>query len=322
MARKVLYFSHGNEALYDIVRAEMPEGYELVTLERGDAAERLAKIADCEAVIVGGFALTRPYIDAAARLRLVQHQGVGYHDTVDLAALRERQIALALAPGGTSVGVSEHALMLMLAVCKRLPYVDAELRQGRWHANDLRAESRQLHGMTVGILGLGRIGKEVARRLIAFGTRTVYHDILEMPAALERELKVTRVGLGELLRLSDILTLHVPLTGLTRHMIDAAALAAMKPGAMLINCARGPVVDETALVGALESGRLGGAGLDVFEEEPPRHPTPLARFHNVVLTPHHAPGTADAMREKMGEAFANIRRFFAGEALDNRVELG
>src|SRR5258708_16545234 len=157
--RKVLYFRPGNEALYDLVRSEMPGGYELVTLASGEDAERLAKIADCEAVIVGGFALTRPYIEAAHRLRLVQHQGVGYHDTVDLEALRERQIALALAPGGTSVGVSEHAIMLMLAVCKRLPFVDAELRQGRWHANDLRAESRQIHGMTVRILGLRRIGK-------------------------------------------------------------------------------------------------------------------------------------------------------------------
>jgi phosphoglycerate dehydrogenase-like enzyme len=322
MARKVLYFSHGNEALYDLVRSEMPAGYELVTLATGDQKERLAKIADCEAVIIGGFPLTRPYIDAAPRLRLVQHQGVGYHDTVDLDALRDRQIALALAPGGTSVGVSEHAIMLMLAVCKRLPFVDAELREGRWHANDLRAESRQIHGMTVGILGLGRIGKEVARRLIGFGTRTIYNDILDMPAALEKELKVTRVGFPELIRQSDILTIHVPLTSLTHRMFDAEALAAMKPGAMLINCARGPVVEEAALVAALESGHLGGAGLDVFEEEPPRHPTPFGRFRNVVLTPHHAPGTVDAMREKMKEAFSNISRFFQGEPMDNRVELG
>ncbi|MBI1778935.1 MAG: 3-phosphoglycerate dehydrogenase [Proteobacteria bacterium] len=322
MVRKVLYFSHGNEALYDLVREAMPKGYQLVTLASSAAEERLAKIADCEAVIVGGFPLTRPYIEAARRLRLVQHQGVGYHDTVDLDALRERQIALALAPGGTSIGVSEHAIMLMLAVCKRLPFVDAELRQGRWHANDLRAESRQLFGMTVGILGLGRIGREVARRLIGFSTETIYHDILDMPSAVEKELRVHSVRFPELLAKSDILTLHVPLTEITHHMIDADALAQMKPSAMLINCARGPVVDEAALAAALERGHLGGAGLDVFEEEPPSHPSPLARFHNVVLTPHHAPGTVDAMREKMGDAFANIRRFFAGEALDNRVELG
>jgi phosphoglycerate dehydrogenase-like enzyme len=300
----------------------MPKGYELVTLATGDREERLAKIVDCEAVIIGGHALTRPYIDAAPRLRLVQHQGVGYHDTVDLDALRDRQIALALAPGGTSVGVSEHALMMMLAVCKRLPFVDAELREGRWHANDLRAESRQIHGMTVGILGLGRIGKEVARRLIGFGVSTIYTDILDMPAELEKEIKVTRVGFEELLRRSDILTIHVPLTELTHHLFDTKALAAMKSGAMLINCARGPVVEEAALVAALDSGHLGGAGLDVFEEEPPRHPTPFARFRNVVLTPHHAPGTVDAMREKMREAFSNISRFFSGEAMDNRVELG
>jgi phosphoglycerate dehydrogenase-like enzyme len=212
--------------------------------------------------------------------------------------------------------------MMMLAVCKRLPYVDAELRQGRWHAHDLRAESRQMHGMTVGILGLGRIGKEVARRLIGFGVKAIYNDILEMPAEIERELKVERVAFEELLRRSDMLTLHVPLTKETHYLIGAKALARMKPGAMLINCARGPIVEETALIAALDSGHLGGAGLDVFEEEPPRHPTPLARFRNVVLTPHHAPGTVDAMREKMQQSFSNIRRFFAGEAMDDRVELG
>jgi phosphoglycerate dehydrogenase-like enzyme len=251
----------------------------------------------------------------------VQHQGVGYHDTVDLDALRERQIALALAPGGTSIGVSEHAIMLMLAVCKRLPYVDAELRQGRWHSSDLRAESRQLDGMTVGIVGLGRIGKEVARRLIGFRTTTLYHDIVDMPASVERECRARRVDLATLLRDSDIVTMHVPLTSATHRMIGTEALARMKPGAMLINCARGPVVDEAALVAALDSGRLGGAGLDVFEVEPPPQPTPLARFHNVVLTPHHAPGTRDAMRLKLQDAFANVARFFRGEPLNDRVVL-
>src|SRR5204862_7392736 len=143
----------------------------------------LAKIADCEAVIVGGKRLDRKFIEAGGRLRLVHHQGVGYHDTVDLDALRERQIALAIAPGGTSVGVGEHALMMMLSVGKRLAFVDAELRQGRWHSNDLRAESRQLGGSTVGIVALGRIGKELARLLTVLRPTTLYHDIIDMPAA-------------------------------------------------------------------------------------------------------------------------------------------
>jgi len=319
---KVLYFNHGGADLYDLVRSEAPPDVEIVFLETSAEQERLAKIVDCDAVIVGGFRLSRPYIEAARRLRLVHHQGVGYHDTVDVDALRERQIALALAPGGTSVGVAEHTLMMMLAVGKRLPFVDAELRQGRFHSNLLRAESHQLAGATVGIIGLGRIGKEVARLLTVFRTTTLYHDIVDIPPAVERELKVTRAPFEEIVARSDVITLHVPLTGLTRHMIDAATMARMKRGAVIINCARGPVVSEAALVDALDRGHIGGAGLDTFEVEPPPHPMPLARFRNVVLTPHNAPGTIEAMKLKMADIFANIERFRRGEALVDRVELG
>ena len=132
----------------------------------------------------------------ATRLRLVHHQGVGYHDTVDWAALAERRIPLALTPEGTTTGVAEHAVMLALAVCKRLPYADAELRQGRWHINALRPESRELSGMTVGYLGMGRIGQALAERLRVFGTRGLYFDEAQpLPAARERELGLERVGL-------------------------------------------------------------------------------------------------------------------------------
>jgi len=318
---KVLYFAHGNQPLYDLLRETAPPGLEVMTLEHGTVEERLARLAETDVLIQGGHRLERKFIEAAPNLRLVHHQGVGYHDTVDVEALRERQIPLCIAPGGTSIGVSEHALMLMLATCKRLPYLDSELRQGRWHANTLRAESRQIHGMTIGIVGLGRIGKEVARHLMGFGVSLLYTDILEMPAEIERELKVTRTSLDELLARSDIVTLHVPLTPDTRHLINDATLARMKAGAILINCARGPVVEEAALVKALESGHLGGAGLDVFEIEPPAHPTPFARFRNVVLTPHNSPGTRDAMRLKFSDIFANIERFYRGEPLENRVPL-
>ncbi|MGE0725405.1 MAG: NAD(P)-dependent oxidoreductase, partial [Alphaproteobacteria bacterium] len=167
--RKILYFAHSNQALYDLVREEMPQGYELLTLETNTVEERMTKIREVDIVIVGGHRLTRAFVENAPKLRLALHQGVGYHDTVDVEALRERQIPLAITPGGTSVGVSEHAVMMMLAVCKRLPFVDAELRRGVWHANDLRADSRQLHGMTVGIVGLGRFGKELAAHLQGFG---------------------------------------------------------------------------------------------------------------------------------------------------------
>ncbi|MEO8304537.1 MAG: 2-hydroxyacid dehydrogenase [Betaproteobacteria bacterium] len=319
---RVLYLSHATPSVYDIIRGELPPGFELVTLDADDDAERRAKVADCEVVIVAATPLRRDVIDAAGALRLVHHQGVGYHDTVDCAALKARGIPLALTPEGTSIGVAEHAVLLALAVCKRLPYADAELRQGHWHINALRPESRELCGMTVGYLGMGRIGQAVARRLSAFDTKGLYcDDQMPLTADRERELGLERVGFDALLSRSDLLTLHLPLTPATRHIVDAAAIAKMKLGAIVINTARGGLIDEQALHEALQAGRLGGAGLDVFEKEPPAASHPLLALRSVVATPHISAGTRDALQTKMHALFANVERFYRGEALVNAVPL-
>ena len=265
--------------------------------------------------------MTAEDAEAAFNCRLVLHQGVGYHDTVATDVLMKRQIRLAVTPQGTSEGVAEHAIMMMLATGRRLTYCDSELREGRWHSNTFRSSARQLFGSTVGIIGFGRIGKQVAKRLIGFGTKTIYTDLLEMSPEIEAELKVTHVDIDTLLAESDFVSLHVPLTELTHHLIDEVALKKMKAGGTLINCARGPVVSEVALIAALKSGHIGGAGLDVFEEEPPAAPNPFADFANVVLTPHHAPGTRDTMIVKFKEIFANADRFFNGERMENEISL-
>jgi phosphoglycerate dehydrogenase-like enzyme len=233
----------------------------------------------------------------------------------------KRQVRLAVTPQGTSEGVAEHAIMMMLATGRRLAFCDAELREGRWHSNTFRSTARQLFGATVGIVGLGRIGKQVAKRLIGFETRTIYTDLLEMEPEVERELRVSRASLGEILERSDFITLHLPLTDSSHHMIDAAAIAKMRPGTTLINCARGPVASQEALLDALRSGHLGGVGLDVFEVEPLPAPNPFAEFPNVVMTPHHAPGTRDTMLIKFSEIFANADRFFVGERMENEISL-
>ena len=211
--------------------------------------------------------------------------------------------------------------MMMLATGRRLAFQDSELRAGRWHSNTFRAEARGLGGSRVGIIGLGRIGKQVAKRLVPFDCDVVYHDLLDMDPAVEHDLRVTRVSFEELISTSDFITLHLPLTELSHHMVDKPQFAAMKPGAILINCARGPVVAEPALLEALESGHLGGAGLDVFEIEPVVGPSPFAKFPNVVLTPHNAPGTQDIMRRKFREMFANAVRFAGGDSLENKIDL-
>ena len=322
MQRKVLYLIKANEDFYDLIRSVMPEDrYELLTLQDGSAEERRSLLAQAELVIVGGARMSEEDVDAAVNLRLVLHQGVGYHDTVATKNLMERQIRLAVTPQGTSEGVAEHTIMMMLAVGRRLAFCDSELRKGNWHSNTFRSTARQLFGSTVGIVGFGRIGKQVAKRLIGFNAKTIYTDIIEIEKDIEEELQASRVALEVLLKESDFVTLHVPLTDATHHMIDKEALNMMKPGATLINCARGPVVSELALIDAIKNRRLGGAGLDVFETEPPPNPNPFAYFENVVLTPHHAPGTRDTMMIKFREIFANADRFFSGDRMENEISL-
>lgn len=317
---RVLYLSHGPESLYRMIRLAAGDDMDLLTLSADDDRERREKLSRADAVIVAATPFSADLIAAAPSLRFVQHQGVGYHDTIDMQAFARTGARLAINPAGTTIGVAEHALLLTLAVFRRLAFADAELRQGRWHVNTLRNESRELAGKTVGYVGMGRIGQAAARRFHAFETTGLYHDpSITLPMETERTLKLRRAGLDEVLGQADVVTLHVPLTAATKHLIDPAALARMKSGAILINTARGPIVDETALVAALESGHLGGAGLDVFETEPPSGASPLMTMRNVVLTPHISAGTRDAFEAKMAAAFDNLRRFFRGEAIENEV---
>ena len=312
--RTVLYLSHATPEVYSIIGSAVPPGFQLLLLERDSDEERCEKIAACEVVIVAATPLRKALIDCAAKLELVHHQGVGWQDTTDHAALRDRRIPLAFTPEGTTTGVAEHTVLLILAALKRLPYADAELRQGRFHINALRPVSRELCGMTVGYVGMGRIARAVAERLAPFGTRGIFFD----PAVSSRE-GLERKSFAEVLEQSDILTLHVPLTPETRRLIDRDSLARMKRGAYLVNTARGGLVDEQALCEMLQANHLAGAALDVFEEEPVRAGHPLARLPNVVLTPHIAVGTRDALATKMRTIFANVERFYRGEPLMNQA---
>ncbi len=319
-AKRVLYFSHAGDDLYAMIRACVPPGFDLVTLETGSEEERLQKIADVDAVIVVTQKLTKAHLAAAKKLRFVQHQGVGFHDTVDWRALAEHQLPLAICTAGTSRGVAEHAILLMLATMKRLPHIDAEMRQGRFHLNTYRHSSYELGGKTVGILGFGRVGQGVAARIQPFGVTTLYHDLLAFPNELESRLQATRVSFDELITRSDIVTIHVPRTPATTGMFKAAVFARMKPTSFLINTARGGIVDEKALTDALATKQIAGAGFDVFDVEPTRADDPLYAFPNVVLTPHIAAGTRDAFQTKMRFAFANLATFFDGGNPENLVD--
>jgi phosphoglycerate dehydrogenase-like enzyme len=312
--KRVLYLSHATPEVYAIIRDAVPAGYELLTLERDSDDERKERIQKSEIVIVAATPLRKPVIDAGRMLELVHHQGVGWQDTTDHAELKARGIPLALTPEGTTLGVAEHTVLLILAALKLLPHADSELRQGRFHINALRPVSRELAGLTVGYVGMGRIAQAVVERLAPFGTHAIFHD-----PAVQEYAGMKSTSLETLLERADIVSLHLPLTPQTRHLINAASLARMKRGAYLVNTARGGLVDEKALVDALQSGQLAGAALDVFETEPVAAGHPLARFRNVVLTPHISAGTRDALATKMKALFANVERFYRGEPLANRV---
>jgi phosphoglycerate dehydrogenase-like enzyme len=318
---RVFYNSLGTPQIYDVMRRLKPPGLELVLLEKDDDEERVAKVRDCEAIIAAATPLTRRVIDAAPRLRLVQHQGVGYHDTVDVAPLIERRIRLAVSTAGT-IGVAEHAVMLALAAARRLTFADPELRRGHWHGNSLRPVSVELAGKTIGYVGMGRIGQAAAERFRAFRTRGLYSDPnVRLSAEREAALDLAPAPLDRILQEADLVTLHLPLTTETRHLIGRDELARMKPGSILINTARGGIVDEAALVEALKAGRPGAAGIDVFETEPLPANHALAALPNTVLTPHIAAGTWDSLIGKMESVLDNIAAFFAGRPLQNEIIL-
>lgn len=318
----VFYNSHADERLYAIIRERMRPGMRLLALAADDEAERLAKLGEADAAIVAATPLTARQLEAASRLRLVHHQGVGYQDTVPVDALRTRGIPLALTPQGTTQSVAETAIMLMLAALRRLPFADSELRLGRWHINSLRPVSRNLNNRVVGYVGMGRIGRATAALARAFGATGLYSDpFVTLDPAEEERLGVAKAELGELLARADIVTLHAPPGGGRQRLIDREAIARMKAGAIIVNTARGSLIDEAALVEGLASGKLGGAALDVFAQEPPPASSPLLSMPNVVLTPHIAGGTRDAFEQKMDFIFANIERFFSGQALEQQVDM-
>jgi D-3-phosphoglycerate dehydrogenase / 2-oxoglutarate reductase len=312
----VLYGHIYGAPIYELVAAECPPELRIDFREEESDAALLAQLPEYQFVIGG--ALKRRHFEAARKLRLVQCLGVGY-DSLDIEAARDAGVMVATTPEGTVEGVAEHVVLLILAVNKQLLAADRALREGRWLVWQLRPSSFMLAGLTVGLIGLGRIGREVARRLRGFAVELVYHDPVPAPAELEAELGLRRLALDELLGRADIVSVHTPLTPATRGLIDRQALALMKRDAVLINTSRGEVVDQPALIEALEAGRLRGAGLDVFTPEPLPADSPLLALPQVVLTPHIATGTRQAMAIKARAQFANVLRVLRGQAPLSRV---
>ena len=277
-----IVFSDGDP---QIISQYIAKAKVLVTSTKGVSPEMLAQAPNCV---------------------YIQKYGAGVNN-IDIAQATARGIPVGNVPATNSRSVAECTLTLILAVYKlTLRGHNALVQEGKWLKTVLRDDSHELTGKTVGIIGFGNIGKHLRRLLSGFQCRVLYYDAFRLSGEEERQLDVTFMPLDALLRASDVVTLHCPLTDETRHMINAQKLALMKPEAVLVNCARGGVVDEAALYDALAGHRLLGAGIDTYEKEPIDQSHPFCSLSNVVLSPHNGGGTVEAIEAVVMGASANI----------------
>jgi glyoxylate reductase/D-3-phosphoglycerate dehydrogenase len=312
VATKILFSPPLPKPIMDLARVMLPEGYELHVADRA-SPEHARHLADAEYWM--GFArggMDTTFFQAAPKLRLIQLISAGY-DRIDLAAARQAGVPVANNGGSNALAVAEHTLMLMLATLKRGVWLHGNVVAGNWRVGGFDEHRLyELAGKTVGIIGLGTIGKKVARRVRAFDAEVVYYDIVRLTEDQEDALGVRFALFEELLATADVVTLHVPLNEQTRRLMGERQFALMKPGAILINTCRGPVVDEAALHQALTTGRIAAAGLDVLIEEPPPKDHPLFSLDNVIITPHMAGPTWENWARAFRNSFDNIQRVAAG----------
>jgi D-3-phosphoglycerate dehydrogenase len=303
-----------------------PRGVELlranpkfhVDVNTGLKEEALLQIiADYDALVVRSQTKVNAKVIAAAKkLRVVGRAGVGV-DNVDVDAATRRGIIVMNTPGGNTISTAEHTFSMMMALSRKVPQAHASMKAGKWDRKSF--EGVELYNKTLGIIGMGRIGGEVARRAIAFGMRVLAYDPF-LSVSRAKALQVEVVELDEIYTRSDFITIHVPMTDQTRGMINKDAIAKMKKGVRLINCARGGLIVEADLIEAIQAGKVAGAALDVYEAEPPKD-SPLLALDNVVLTPHLGASTTEAQESVGTEVAEQIAEALSGGTIRNAVNL-
>jgi D-3-phosphoglycerate dehydrogenase / 2-oxoglutarate reductase len=280
------------------------------SLNRPSPRELAAAIPGAHAVLIGSETVDEALLNAAPELRIVSRFGVGY-DAVDIPACTRRGVVVGVTNGSNDLSVAEHTLMLLLAVARRTIEMDASVRAGRWVLREGRPMG-ELAGRSILVVGYGRIGARVARLCAAFGMTVMVRDPLFPVPRIAADGFTPVTDIAAVLPEIDVLTLHCPLGEDTRHMINREMLGLMKPTAWLINAARGPLVDEAALIEALSSGRLEAAGLDVLLHEPPDPANPLLTLPNVVLSPHNAAAPLECNEKMSVRAAKNMLEAFDG----------
>ena len=317
MAEQIVLLDVTTAERADRLRALLPPGFVLTHGTAAGDEHMKAIIADADYAITGQVGVSGEVLRAAKKLRLVHKWGVGI-DNIDLAAARALGIQVARTTGSNAVPVAEFTLGLMLSALRFIGYGHAELKQGRWRTGQLPGATFTLSGKTVGLVGFGAIGQAVAKLLRGFGCTVLYSKRQPLAADEEAALGASHAALPDLLAQSDVISLHCPLTPETAGLIDAAALERMKRTAVLVNVARGGIVNEADLIAALATKRIAGAAMDVFSIEPLPADSPLLGLDNLVVTPHLAAIAADNFVPTVKRMFDNILCVSRGEPVPER----
>ena len=312
---------------FERYKISWPEEWNFVTLDKPTDEEFEREIADADAIMIPAITpLPANVINAAKQLKLIQVRGVGFN-LVDFKATTDKKIPLANNPGTNSDAVAEHAIGLILAGLRHTAPYDEMLKKGQYKeafALHNRVGANELTVRNVGLLGLGTIGRETAKRLKTFKCKMRYYDMFRQPESVEKELDVEYVDFDTLIKESDVLSIHIPLMPETEKMISWDQFKAMKNNTLIINTSRGPVIDEEALIDALETDKIFGAALDTFVNEPILPDDPLINMSpkamaKLTITPHIAGGNDEALIRMMTRSIDNIKRVLDGEAPQNVV---
>jgi phosphoglycerate dehydrogenase-like enzyme len=318
MGVKVIYFEKASTAAHEFIETYKSPGTEVAYWDQLHDSQRELCLSQAEYLITAAFPIKRQLLEKAPHVKLIQKTGSGV-DNIDLIAADEMGIMVSSTPGTNATSVAEMTIGMILCLYRKLHFLDRETKQGKWLMFEYRPFMFEMKGKTHGIIGIGNIGKQVARLSKGFGTRIIYFDPYRLPPEKEKELGVCYVSLNELLAAADIISLHVPLLPETKNMIGEKELKLMKPTAILINVARGNIVDEQALAQALENDHLLGAALDTFASEPVRKENPLFKLDNILVTPHIAGGTRDVLEEVLRLSFQNIAKMEGGTLPDHLI---
>lgn len=308
---KILHTYRYTGRPWEILQSVVPKGYTIKTLDTPTYEQLIKEAEDADYFLVSGrLPIDKGVLDAAKKLKMIQRTGVGT-EMLDKEEIKRHGIPVYVNAGVNARSVAEHTLTLMLACLKRIPFIDKQVRNGIWKKQETGTSCHELYGKTVGLVGMGAIGRQVAEYLNVFGAKILYTDVHQLSPEQEQKLNVSYTpSFEEMLSQVDILSFHCPLTNENKEMLNEQTIAMMKPNATIINTARGKLINESALYHALKEGRISAAGLDVHYEEPiSTNNHLLSTLDNVILTPHIGGLSFETFQTMMKDAIENIVSF-------------